>query len=107
METKNTCIINALLWGAGILLLLAAAFDVLPMDDNLVIFIALACFVVNMVIKKIGFERVMRLLASRNKVPFVFKRRQQHAAFKEYFQYFFTSALRHTGWYSKRHNTIF
>jgi len=43
-----------ILTGAGILLLLAAAFDVLPLSDNLVIFIALACFVVSAVIKKIS-----------------------------------------------------
>ncbi|MDD5120828.1 MAG: hypothetical protein PHR84_05915 [Candidatus Omnitrophica bacterium] len=53
MENKNTCIISSILWGVGILLLLAAAFDVLPLSDNLVIFLALACFIVNLVIKKI------------------------------------------------------
>jgi len=53
MENKNVNIVRSLLWGAGILLLLAAAFDVLPMDDNQVIFIALACFVVSGVIKRI------------------------------------------------------
>ena len=52
MENKNTCMCNAILNGVGVLLLLAAAFDVLPVDDNLVIFIALACFVVSAVIKK-------------------------------------------------------
>ncbi|OGX16036.1 MAG: hypothetical protein A2166_05325 [Omnitrophica WOR_2 bacterium RBG_13_41_10] len=54
MENKNVNIIRSLLWGAGIILLLAAAFDVLPMDDNQVIFIALACFVVSGVIKRIA-----------------------------------------------------
>ncbi len=54
MENKNTCMCNSILCGAGILLLLAAAFDVLPLSDNLVIFIALACFVVSAVIKKIA-----------------------------------------------------
>jgi len=54
MENKNTCVINSILWGAGILLLLAAAFDVLPLSDNLIIFLALACFIIGAVIKKIA-----------------------------------------------------
>ncbi len=54
MENKNTCMCNAMLNGVGILLLLAAAFDVLPLSDNLVIFLALACFIISAVIKKIG-----------------------------------------------------
>ena len=54
MENKVACTINAILWGAGILLLLAAAFDVLPIGDNLAIFLALACFVINSVIKRIA-----------------------------------------------------
>ncbi|MCK9431428.1 MAG: hypothetical protein PHV17_06490 [Candidatus Omnitrophica bacterium] len=54
MESKNTCICNTILSGVGVLLLLAAAFDVLPISDNLVIFLALACFVVSGIIKKIG-----------------------------------------------------
>jgi len=54
MENKNACMCNAILNGVGILLLLAAAFDVLPLSDNLVIFLALACFIISVVIKKIG-----------------------------------------------------
>jgi len=54
MESKNTCVVNAVLWGVGILLLLAAAFDVLPMPDNQVIFLALACFVIGAVIRRIA-----------------------------------------------------
>ncbi len=54
MDSKNTCIISTILTGAGILLLLAAAFDVLPLSDNLVIFLALTCFIINVVIKKIA-----------------------------------------------------
>lgn len=54
MENKNTCMCNAILNGLGILLLLAAAFDVLPLSDNLVIFLALACFIISAVIKKIA-----------------------------------------------------
>lgn len=51
---KNACMCNAILNGIGILLLLAAAFDVLPLADNLVIFLALACFIISAVIRKIG-----------------------------------------------------
>ncbi|MFA5725908.1 MAG: hypothetical protein WC937_06600 [Candidatus Omnitrophota bacterium] len=54
MEKKNTCACNAILWGIGILLLLAAAFDVLPLSDNLVIFLAVACFIISAVIKRIA-----------------------------------------------------
>ncbi|MDD5562007.1 MAG: hypothetical protein PHT50_07795 [Candidatus Omnitrophica bacterium] len=53
MENKNTCICIPILTGVGILLLLAAAFDVLPLSDNLVIFIALACFIISAIMKKI------------------------------------------------------
>lgn len=54
MENKEKCFIGPVLWGVGVLLLLAAAFDILPLSDNLVIFLALACFIVNVVIKKIS-----------------------------------------------------
>ena len=54
MENKNTCVCYAVLNGVGILLLLAAAFDVLPLSDNLLIFLALACFIISVVIKKIS-----------------------------------------------------
>lgn len=54
MDNKKTCVINSVLWGVGILLLLAAAFDVLPIADNLAIFLALACFIINAVIKRIA-----------------------------------------------------
>jgi len=53
MENKNTCMCNTVLNGVGILLLLAAAFDVLPISDNRVIFLALACFIISVIIKKI------------------------------------------------------
>ena len=53
MENKNTCMCNTVLNGVGILLLLAAAFDVLPLSDNRVIFLALACFIISAIIKKV------------------------------------------------------
>jgi hypothetical protein len=54
MANQNNCICTSVLGGAGILLLLAAAFDILPWSDNLVIFLALACFIVSGIIKKIS-----------------------------------------------------
>lgn len=54
MGNKNTNVISTVLCGVAILLLLAAAFDVLPMPDNLAIFLALACFVILGMIKKIS-----------------------------------------------------
>ncbi|MDD4980806.1 MAG: hypothetical protein PHC54_06045 [Candidatus Omnitrophica bacterium] len=54
MENKIIGVVNALLWGAGILILLAAAFDVLPIADNLAIFLGISCFIINAVIKKIA-----------------------------------------------------
>lgn len=54
MENKNACLCSPILCGIGILLLLAAAFDVLPVADNLVMFIAVACFVISAIIKKIS-----------------------------------------------------
>jgi len=53
MESKNIKVVNIVVWGVGVLLLLAAAFDVLPISDNKVIFLALACFIANIVIKRI------------------------------------------------------
>lgn len=54
MENKAVSTTRAILWGAGILLLLAAAFDVTPVADNLMIFLALGCFVVSGVVKRIA-----------------------------------------------------
>ena len=54
MENKTTCVVNTILWTVGVLLLLAAAFDILPIADNLAIFLALACFIINLAIKKIA-----------------------------------------------------
>ena len=54
MENNKLCVVNTILWGVCILLLLAAAFDILPLSDNKVIFFALACFIINVVIKKIA-----------------------------------------------------
>jgi len=48
--------VRAVLWGLGILLLLAAAFDVVPVADNTMIFLALACFIISAVVKKANKE---------------------------------------------------
>ncbi|MFA4984661.1 MAG: hypothetical protein WC559_05095 [Candidatus Omnitrophota bacterium] len=54
MESKAIGVASAILWGIGILLLLAAAFDVLPISDNEAIFLAIACFIIMVVVKRIG-----------------------------------------------------
>ncbi|MBI4982973.1 MAG: hypothetical protein HZC15_07590 [Candidatus Omnitrophica bacterium] len=54
MDNKVICIVRSVLWGVGLLLLIAAAFDVTQIEDNTLIFLALACFVVSAVIKKIA-----------------------------------------------------
>lgn len=54
MESKTTGIVRSILWGAGIILLIGAALDVTPIEDNTMIFLALACFVVSAVIKRAG-----------------------------------------------------
>jgi len=54
MENKNVNIISSVLWCLGILLLLAGAFDVLPIEDNKVMFIGIACFIIAGMIKKIS-----------------------------------------------------
>ncbi len=54
MESKNIKVVNIVVWGVGVLLLLAAAFDLLPLSDNKVIFLALACFIGNIVIQRIS-----------------------------------------------------
>lgn len=51
---KNITTVTTIVQGAGVLLLLASAFDVLPLSDNQVIFIALACFIISSMIKKIA-----------------------------------------------------
>jgi len=53
MDSKAVGVVRAILWGLGIILLLAAAFDVTAVADNTMIFLALACFVVSGVIKRI------------------------------------------------------
>ncbi len=54
MENKGICIVNAILFGVGILLLLGAGFDLLPAQDNILVFSGLACFIIAGVIKKIS-----------------------------------------------------
>ena len=56
MDVKAVSKVRAVLWGVAILLLLAAAFDVTPVSDNLMIFLSLGCFVISAVIKRIAKE---------------------------------------------------
>jgi len=53
MSNKGRCVIGTVLVTVGILLLLAAAFDILPVSDNVMIFAALACFIIAGAVKKI------------------------------------------------------
>lgn len=54
MNKKVLSVVNPVLGGLGVLILLAAAFDVTSINDNLMIFLALTCFVVSSVIKRIA-----------------------------------------------------
>lgn len=54
MKAKPVETITVLLQGCGIMLLLAAAFDILPASDNQVIFIALAFLIVSSMVKRIA-----------------------------------------------------
>jgi len=54
MESKAICVITTILWVAGLLLLLAGAFDVLQVSDNKLIFAALACFILGGAVKRIA-----------------------------------------------------
>ncbi|MFH1889181.1 MAG: hypothetical protein ABH806_03740 [Candidatus Omnitrophota bacterium] len=53
MINKDICIANVVFSSIGILLLLGAAFDILPIADNQAIFFAIACFIVGRAIEKI------------------------------------------------------
>jgi len=50
---KKTCVLSIALNTIGILVLLAAAFDILPISDNKAIFIGVACFIIGAAAKKI------------------------------------------------------
>ena len=54
MEKKSVNILTPILFGVGVLLLLAAGFDILPAQDNLLVFLGIACFIIAGVIKKIS-----------------------------------------------------
>lgn len=54
MNSKATVIITSVLQGAGILLLLAAAFDVTGVADNTMIFLALSAFIISGIIRRIA-----------------------------------------------------
>ncbi|MCK9572628.1 MAG: hypothetical protein M0Q96_05090 [Candidatus Omnitrophica bacterium] len=54
MSNKTACLGNLILKLLGILILLAAAFDVTQVSDNVLIFWAIACFIVAAFVKKIS-----------------------------------------------------
>ncbi|MBL7155622.1 MAG: hypothetical protein ISS90_00590 [Candidatus Omnitrophica bacterium] len=53
MEVKSANAATTILFGAGILLLLASAFDLVPKLDNALVFFGIACFIVGGIIKRI------------------------------------------------------
>ncbi|MFH1593272.1 MAG: hypothetical protein ABID09_01075 [Candidatus Omnitrophota bacterium] len=54
MKNKTVNAMSPILCGIGILLFLAAAFDILPAQDNLLVFLGIACFIISGIIKKIS-----------------------------------------------------
>lgn len=54
MEGKKICVVSTVLNCIGILLLLGAAFDVLPITDNFAIFLGIGCFVIGGMAKKLA-----------------------------------------------------
>jgi hypothetical protein len=53
-KTTTSCIVISILSGVGVLLLLAAGFDLMPEQDNLLVFLGITCFIVSSVIRKIS-----------------------------------------------------
>ena len=53
MENKCNCI-TVILGGAGMVLLLGAALDVLPITDNLAIFLGVLCFILVGIVKRLS-----------------------------------------------------
>ena len=54
MEGKKTNAASAILVGVGILILLAAGFDIFPAQDNVLVFLGIACFIIAGVVRKIS-----------------------------------------------------
>ncbi len=53
-KKKSKSVISIILSGAGVLLLMASGFDVVPAQDNLLCFLGLACFIVSSVLMRIS-----------------------------------------------------
>ncbi|MBL7157247.1 MAG: hypothetical protein ISS92_03680 [Candidatus Omnitrophica bacterium] len=51
MQAGN--VVNSVLLGVGLLLLLAAAFDITPHMDNVLVFLGIACFIIAGVARRI------------------------------------------------------
>ena len=54
MGEKKVNVPSAILVGLGILILLAAGFDIFPAQDNVLVFSGIACFIIAGVIRKIS-----------------------------------------------------
>jgi len=54
MKNKPMDFTALILNGAGILLLLASAFDLIPKLDNLLVFLGIACFIVGGIFRKVS-----------------------------------------------------
>jgi hypothetical protein len=54
MNDQTIKIVTAIMNGIGVLLLLAAGFDLVPAQDNLVVFLGIACFIVAGVFRKVA-----------------------------------------------------
>lgn len=54
MQNNPAGITAVILGGVGVVILLAGAFHILPVAANALILMALACFVIAVVIKRIG-----------------------------------------------------
>lgn len=57
MTHKKTEIIARILGVVGVLILLAEAFDVITVEINLLIFIAIACFIIGGLVRFIGKQQ--------------------------------------------------
>jgi len=53
MDDKKVTVITTILGAIGVILLLMSAFDIIPSLDNVLIFVALVCFILVGVVKKL------------------------------------------------------
>lgn len=53
MKDKSKNMVGVVMSSVGILLFLAAGFDLFPAQDNLLVFLGIACFIIAAAIKKL------------------------------------------------------